>query len=30
MEDEEIDAIVRDIYEQREKAMPRPFDLPDE
>jgi prevent-host-death family protein len=30
LEDEEIDAIVRDIYVQREKDMPRPFDLPDE
>jgi prevent-host-death family protein len=29
MEDEEIDAIVRDIYAQREKDMPRPFALPD-
>jgi prevent-host-death family protein len=30
MDDEEIDAMVRDIYAQRVKDMPRPFDLPDE
>ena len=30
MDDEEIDAMVRHIYEEREKYMPRPFELTDE